>query len=731
MIKDKSKELLDKSPVSLVLLAAFMFYAFYSVSAGSPIFASDEYVYLISGKYVEHLPELYGLDAGLQRLSNLFFFQEIHLFYSLFKGNFVELFRLVHSAEYVLAGALFYAAVRRAVPKHHSLMGLVVFLSLPSHIFIYAIMPEVELVLLSAAIAFVLVTLYVRQPILSATIVGILVSVAFLIKPHAIATFVAVLVLLPSFNIIVMKKAWFKTSLLVTGCFLLAAYVGVIGLWSLMDGKFTLNPSGALGLTFYGKYIDSAVVNVGIVEKLIQVARYLVANSAVEMLLFLPVFVWAACLVLDGLKARLSFGEGDEKLSLRLLILILFAILSLGAHLLMTAWFTAGAASLNGGEAQRVHGRYLGPALAVFPFLFFYALSQLSDAARRALALLMLAALAVSYWFVSLNFKIYPWDNPVLFSFFNESNWYGWNYGQLGLNIGNALYAIVFLGAVFSLLCHKLRAVISAITLCVIMAVGCFQNYLWLHVHLKNNNELSTAGRNLAGLVGDVVSGDGILIGHERYGRESYLLFNLASAPKVLDRPEGSVITPNDIAGHSFLITDGSYETNALALPSVRVGTLNYYALKPSSAITIALPKARLDPADKPLLRASTRLEVSLANLPTGANLIGFNQAEPWGAWTSQHTAVIELPVRLKGRIRLGLFAWTLPQNLSGAISLQVGDQTMQLPIGTTGADAELEFEVSTEADRIGISSSVYIPPDSIRALGVAVARMTIEGIAN
>jgi hypothetical protein len=727
MIIVKSRAFLEKLPAPVVLFAAFAFYAFFSVIAGSPIFASDEYVYFISGKYVGQLSELYSLDPKLQRLPNLIFFYELKLFGQIVTDNFVSLFRLVHSVEYVLAGALLYASAKTIMPKPHALLGLMTFLALPSHIYIYAVMPEIELILLSATITFVLVMLYQRRPFLASTVVGLLASVALLIKPHAVATLAAVLVLLPVVNFLCLRAAWIRISFMATICFVFAAYIGVIGLWSVMDGTFTLDPSGALGLTFYGQYIDSNAASVGIEVKLLYVWRYFLANLAVVVLLFLPVFVWVGGLVVQFFKGRLHIGEEAGKISSRTILLALFAMLLIAAHLLMTAWFTAGAAILNAGEAQRVHGRYLGPALVAFPFLFFFALSQLSHVGRKYLIALMLVTLTVSYGYVSQFFKIYPWDNPLLFSFFSEGNWYGWSYTNLGVRIGDGLYVVILLALVASFLVRRLQSAINSAVLGLILVAGCFQSYLWMWAHLNGNSEISNSAYHLGGLIGRVEAGDGIVVGRERYGRESYLLFNLANAPKVIDRPEGSDITPQDVSGYAWLVTDGSYNTDALGLPSVQVGSLKYYALKSSAAIGLESPKAVIASADKSVLKPAASLDVSLASVPAGTNLIGFNPVEPWGAWTSRRAAEIELPVRLQGRIRIKLFGWTLEQNMGETISLQVGHTVRQLRLGASGADAQAEFDVDADTDRILITSAVDKPADSARTLGVAIARLSVE----
>jgi hypothetical protein len=60
-------------------------------------------------------------------------------------------------------------------------------------------------------------------------------------------------------------------------------------------------------------------------------------------------------------------------------------------------------------------------------------------------------------------------------------------------------------------------------------------------------------------------------------------------------------------------------------------------------------------------------------------------------------------------------------------ISLQVGHTVRQLRLGASGADAQAEFDVDADTDRILITSAVDKPADSARTLGVAIARLSVE----
>ena len=145
---------------------------------------------------------------------------------------------------------------------------------------------------------------------------------------------------------------------------------------ALAHNGWSLDPTVALGLKFYGKYLENSAVQVSLLTKVISALHYLLANLVVVVLVFAPALVWSLGHLLRRLRARRSETPLQTALAI-------FALAMLASHLAMTAWFTAGAAAINDGEAMRLHGRYLSAALIWLPPLYIFALTQLSPRLRK------------------------------------------------------------------------------------------------------------------------------------------------------------------------------------------------------------------------------------------------------------------------------------------------------------------------------------------------------------
>src|SRR5690606_4377030 len=125
------------------------------------------------------------------------------------------------------------------------------------------------------------------------------------------------------------------------------------------------------------------------------------------------------------------------------------AILALGmlaSHLAMTAYFSASVGANSPGEADRLHGRYLGSALIILPFFYFMFLDRCDRRSVKAVSLTGIGACAAFLFFIYPGFKIYPWDYPELFGFFVAPNHYSWSHdGHTSLGY----YALVLCAAGF------------------------------------------------------------------------------------------------------------------------------------------------------------------------------------------------------------------------------------------------------------------------------------------
>src|SRR5437870_4281636 len=94
--------------VPVLMFGAFFLYSLVSITLGSPILGSDEYAYLINGKYYARLAEIYQLDEWIQHVPNVLYLKSLHVANRLFGADFVPSYRILHAAEYVLTDCILF-----------------------------------------------------------------------------------------------------------------------------------------------------------------------------------------------------------------------------------------------------------------------------------------------------------------------------------------------------------------------------------------------------------------------------------------------------------------------------------------------------------------------------------------------------------------------------------------------------------------------------------------------
>ena len=719
--------MISNSRISLtipsVLFLAFACYVILAAGMGGPIFASDEYAYFIAGKFNHQLAALYQLDPSLQRVSNFLYFSLIHRCSAWFGDHFLTAYRILHAAEYLAAVWLICHTIRPQLERQKMLFAVLSCLLFPAHVYIYAVMPEVDLMLLGAILGLLLVRVYPQFPLRASALLGAVLGAAILIKPHSVAMLLTALATLGLMWLTGVGPrrlaAMFGNAVLM----LFMTYLVLIILLFASTGNWSLNPSAAMGWGLYGRYIESSAAHLSPLAKLASALYYLLGNLGAVALVFAPVLAWGGVHLLSRLRARHSDTPGQTALAI-------FSLVMLGAHLAMTAWFSAGAATLGDGEAMRLHGRYMGAALIWLPPLYFLALAEMSPRAKRLTSAALGAAVLLFMFVIEPKFKIYPWDNPLLMAFFNPQNWYRWAHEGAIPYLGMSLFIVLIVALFMAIWKRAWQSRILAVQLFLILAVGCVQNYAWLASHLRGTQEASRSGQALGLLLGDKQMGRGVLVTSERYGRASYLLFEMGNAPKVLELPPGALVSDQDVAGADWVVVDGNYQLQfdykaALAMNQLRLMTLR----TGPGALEIAphAVPAALNVV-KTLMAVGGVQRLNLAQAPgNGVLLSGFNPVEPWGAWSSEPKADVVVPQLLQGHLRITLFGWSLPQNLHAPLLLKVGDQAYPLQLGDKGQDLVLDVNVAKPADRISFESSVFRPADSARTLGVAIGRVSIE----
>ena len=702
--------------IFILMLIAFFIYMMFSLTIGAPIFGSDEYAYFIHGKYIQNIEELYKLDPNLQHVPNLLFFQLINIWVKFTGSEFIYAFRMFHILEYILTAFILHNIFIKFIDRSSAFFGTLVFLLLPITIYNYAVMPETDLVLISVCLGYVLIVFFPRHNYVASVLVGIIFSVSILIKPHSVAIIAASLVFLSAAPYFGLVKGGAGTAYRSILTMLVSFYIFLIILLRLTSHEWVFDPTIALGLSAYGHYIQMNLPTVDIASKVISAIQYSIAHITVLTLVFAPVFVWTAHTVLKVI--RKSYEE-QEYVDSGLRLAAFYVLAMLITHIAMTAWFTAGTGAISEGESMRLHGRYLGPAIVFLPFLYFYAIKNLTIQDKETVNILILVALFSCALYFFKEFKIFPWDNPILFAFFKAPNHYGFDfedsYGFLGPLLLYGMMLVWLLVIYFK----KMQYRVLFVQIFIIMLFGIIQTYSWVYSHSKANKILIDNSRAISTILGENQFGKGVFVSDNRYGSASFVLFSMENSPKVLIKQPKSIVSANDVKGASWVLFGNKYKPEFDYLHSITIGSFRLFPLT---------SKVSIEQQTKAIIQPNKEIRLILgADNYAKARLTGFNEQEPWGAWTDDSKAMIEMPFLVQGTLKLKIFGWTLVENLGKPLSIKIGDTISKISLTDSGKEYEIVMNVNQPTDRIFIESPVFQPSNSQRVLGVGISRIIIE----
>jgi Dolichyl-phosphate-mannose-protein mannosyltransferase len=711
-IKNKIDGQFEPSVTPLLFLA-FIFYCLISSIIGNPIFGSDEYAYFISGKNLNRLPELYALDPGLQQVNNVLYFKVINLWSKLVGPNLTSSFRVLHCLEYVCTGLILYKSFKSITGASSAYLAIAAFLLLPATVYIYSVMPETELVLLTACLCYVCIRVYPRRPYFGAALQGLIVGSALLIKPHAAALLLATAAFLVFGTLGGVVKAGYRKTVWVFGVFILSSYISLVLIWGLCSAKWSLDPSVMLGLKFYGQYLESNPASQSILSKVFHAAGYFTSHLIVIGLVFSPVLIWLARQLFHII---FSPANTPDDYTRALSAAALFVSSMLFSHLAMAAWFTAGAAEQGAEEAMRLHGRYLGPAIALLPFLYFHALRELGHRGQIAVKAVFGIAILGCLFYLFAAYKIFPWDYPLLFAFYNKAPY--WVFEE-AIPFLRGILVIAMMAMIVVVSVYKsLFAKTFSIQLFIILIAGSTQTYTWMNSHTKSYSRISELSRAIGAMTGDNEFGKGLVISADRYGPTSYMLYSLGNSPRVVTKPVGSKLTNADLANADWALVHGDYSINFDHFGSISLGELRFYPLHSKIAIEVR---------EKPLLKPGEQVKLALgAGYFSQAKLLGFNDLENWGGWTALERSEIVLPMKVQGTVKVRLFSWSIYENLNSPLTVSLGSSTADITLTDKGKEYEITLDVDQPTDRLAIQSAVFHPANSHRSMGVAIGNVSI-----
>ncbi len=705
------------APLMGLLLAAFVGYVVVSMLFSAPLLPSDEYAYFISGVFGDRLADLHRLDPALQSVPTLLFLGLIHLVHLMAGNGFVPVFRILHVVEWLAAASILYRTVLGVIGRRDALGGVLLFLLMPSSLYLYAVMPETEVVLAGACLGYLLVVVLPVRPVVAAALAGVVLGAALLMKPHAIA-------MLTSAIAVVAVAPWFVTgagrvrSAVGTLVVLLASfYLTVVVLSRLLGHAWAFNPVSVLGLDLYGSSVGGAANGLSIGRKLLDASMYAAAHLAIVVLLFAPAVVW----VVATLRRTVGSEGRSDAMSFRDALLALFVATMVLSHVAMTAWFSAGVAASSEGEALRLHGRYLGVALSLLPFVYFAALRRLTPRQVKLSAAAGVFALIVFLGLIRPGLKIFPWDYPLLFAYFAAPNHYGWDFEGSGAAIGRYLPWIVLGLFALALWSKPLARKALLAQLVLVTLAGIVQTYAWADRQSASVRPLVDYSKAVAAMVGADQFGKGLVVSDNRYGDMSTLLFGLANGPRVLVKAPGTVITAADAEGASWILVGNRYRPEFDAAQSVALGPLRFFPRESAAAFS---------QQEKRLLAVGASGTASLASGRLAADrLTGFNEQEGWGAWTSGPQAEVELPFRIQGEVTVRMFGWVLPENLGTPVTMRIGGASVVVPVTDHGSTVDVRMHVDVATDRIAFESASFdVAPN--RRLGLAVGSLSLTRVA-
>jgi hypothetical protein len=473
-----------------------------------------------------------------------------------------------------------------------------------------------------------------------------------------------------------------------------------------LEGNWNLNPVLAVRQSVYGNILASPV------QSKAMDWTVLLSYVAVHLLVLFFLFGFALFGMLDHLRAFMKKqGVVPAQISGT------FLLLALGAIVCMVAYFTYGAGLADAFEAYRVHGRYLLQLLIFIPLYSFLSLGQLTKKNLLFLGVMGLVSSFLFYYAFQYRFKIFPWDYPELFAFYQSPNHYSWNY-SIGLNMGvyvlfvYTLFYIALIG-----LPTKAKYVLFA-QFALLLIMGNWNMRDWCKMNSELYGAQVEAGKVIGQMIPKSEPGSVAVYGEHRWGEMAYFLSGLSDrhTPKVITKTAGSVLTSSDLTPYRWVILQKDYSVEGGTKKSLKVG--NHVIL--SNELEFSLPQ-KGEWNQSPFFTTLGKQSGEIV-------LTGFNEREDWGAWTSSEQAVVALPFFINpGKIKFKVSGWLTPENMGNEVRFEIGKASFRTKMSDVNTAYTFEIGVKERTDRILISTPVTRPQTSHRHTGVGIAFLEIS----
>lgn len=553
-------------PVAFFLLLAW--HLARAVSSPSPLYGGDEYAYLISGVFLDHLSNVTAADPSLQRINNPLFLKLVYLASHLTTRP-AAIIKLLNVASYALTILLLTVALARTTNHARGVAFAAVAFVLPSSTYAVSMMPDP----MFYAVAMLALTAPVLMPSslrwLTNFLPGAMTAVALLIKPHGLALLAALPLALAylASSSCDRERRWRESARAVL-TFSVGVYVVLIAAAPFLVGRLVITPTYFLG----DMYSHIAVGMTGAIATRLYESGRLLIGSILLILLYVGPFIFMV-----GASLLTSAKDPPSSLNRKFRYLTLAILLVSAATLGMVAMFTASQALEF--EKNRLHGRYYAHIylLIVWAALMIPNWARVLDSGPRlrlfkhSISTQQVLALSWATMIVVVPialsaYNIYPWDNPEAMPFYRvkQSTW-KWTGGLHGLEwiaLAALFAAAIVIG--FGPASVVMRSALAAVL--AVFVAATLQTRLWQVEHLANVEHLSTTGRFIRTWLEKVPDREIAIVGQDRYGRMAYLLFGMSCACKVVVLSDGQkTVYTKALEGISHVINFGRVETTVAA----------------------------------------------------------------------------------------------------------------------------------------------------------------------
>ena len=536
-----------------------------NLTVENPLLSGDEYAYFAAAETFPHSSERFAVDPFLPRIYSPVFAAYGRVWFAL-SDRPELLMKVVNTLAFVATMALFLALVRRLSHQEHSQLSLPVFLVLPLSAYTAYFMPEATYACFFACLTWTVVVVLPSHVLGGAVLSGVLVGTMLLIKPHALALFVTVLL---TTSTVVIAPSGLRPDrrrvLVGVALFVVSTYVALVCLNGVLSGTLSFHP-----LTFVGGIYQPYLAGGTSLWSLLGRVRPLLGILGGHLIVFGALLAPAIAMSLFHLhtlyRSRSSVPQADPSRERMLFVLIVFSAFATLSTIGMTANFSTQAELTSPAEHFRLHGRYYSFIIPLYLVLFFVqpANHHVTSAAPRFwIRLGGLAGCIIAAFLYYLLGKriIYPFDYPEAFVF---SSWHGASRpGLLGSAIASIPYVAIAATIVsYAIIAWKPRRVqiVYPLLLLALFSTSNIGVTAWQRAHSAANARLRSAARTMRENIPLSERHQGLVIGPEWNGPVATFMFNFRSSAHVLVRNPESTISDSDIpADARWVVLIGSY----------------------------------------------------------------------------------------------------------------------------------------------------------------------------